>query len=638
MIASAMSTKQRPFWLGLLLVILCLLPFYLATLQTIPNGAEHYYMIDVGETQIVLNRWGTLHATGYPLYVMSGNALVILLRALGISPAAAPGVVSLIWGLTALALIYTLACHLSGRVLPSALMTILLGLTRTVWIHSAIAEIYSFGLVILALLLLIALWRGEVRGRIYWLAFIGGIGVFHHRALIMAAPALIYAVWPELLQLSKRVGALHVTPLPRIVKFLLVCLLLGLLGFLPYLYLPLRANVDAAWVYGEPGTWTGFWDQFLGREADRFIGLPQTLDALIANINSVNTVLITDLTLPGLLLGIFGLALGIHNAKHRRAAITLSLSALVAYLFHILYYTDILSALILPVLVSTAFGWLFLVEFIVPTPTPSPLNGEGTLQRGRGFVFPILVFSSALILITQNLPFIQSLTRDTTGLETIALAETAPPDSTLMLAWGPRHFAVGFAKDVLNQLPNIRLVDHKADFKMLSGNLVTPEYTFYNQPLGWWEQRLGTKVYLNAAAPDLVQIGTQPELEEITSDGVTAIESQVDCVGTRRALSLQIPPQLNLAVAWYTPRKPAYDLSVFVHLLDSNDNIIAQADQSAPVYGWRPLTTWEAREIVRDIYPLPALAEAAGVRFGLYRQLPDGTFENEVEYALDVAC
>src|SRR5258706_4429564 len=66
-------------------------------------------MIDVGETQNVLNQWGTLHATGYPLYVIVGNMLVVGLRTLGVDAATAPGVTSLIYGMIALGLIYVLA-------------------------------------------------------------------------------------------------------------------------------------------------------------------------------------------------------------------------------------------------------------------------------------------------------------------------------------------------------------------------------------------------------------------------------------------------------------------------------------------------------------------------------------------------
>ena len=67
---------KRNFLTGLVIALGILAAVYLSTLQTIPNGSSHYFMIDVGETQIVLNEWGTLHATGYPLYVITGNLLI----------------------------------------------------------------------------------------------------------------------------------------------------------------------------------------------------------------------------------------------------------------------------------------------------------------------------------------------------------------------------------------------------------------------------------------------------------------------------------------------------------------------------------------------------------------------------------
>jgi hypothetical protein len=77
---------------------------------------------------------------------------------------------------------------------------------------------------------------------------------------------------------------------------------------------------------------------------------------------------------------------------------------------------------------------------------------------------------------------------------------------------------------------------------------------------------------------------------------------------------------------------------VFVHLLDADNNVLAQDDQSAPVYGWRPLTGWVADEVVRDVYVLPRLSGAVAVRYGLYEQRADGSFNNVVEYRLPVEC
>ena len=100
-------------------------------------------MIDVGETQIVLNEWGSLHPTGYPLYVISGNVLTGMLRALGVGPLVAATLVSLLWGVLALLLAFILATRLGFSPLLAAGAVLLFGLTRTVWIHNVIAEIYS---------------------------------------------------------------------------------------------------------------------------------------------------------------------------------------------------------------------------------------------------------------------------------------------------------------------------------------------------------------------------------------------------------------------------------------------------------------------------------------------------------------
>lgn len=633
-----------------------LLVAYLLTLQTIPNGAEHYYMIDVGETQIVLNTWGTLHATGYPLYVMLGNLLVTLLRGLGLDAAAAPGVVALLYTLAAMGLLYALLRRISGRGWLAAGIVALYGLTRTVWVHASIAEIYSFGLLILVGLLALALWDAPVRGRIYWLALLGGVGVFHHRALLFAAPALLFAVWgevwgrphPKSLSMKERDlktdaigGVARQVPINgagglRALRRLVLCALLGLVGFVPYAYLPLRAQAGAAWVYGEPGTWAGFWDQFWGREAERFIGTPETFDALLANAALINNTLLTDLTVPGVVLGLLGLALGLRRRERRRAALAFLLSGAAAYLFHIFYYTDILSALILPVTLALAVGWLFAAETLIRSPdplTPAPRGERESIMRR--FMPPnksMLVLAGgvllAALLVTTHFAFIRDLTRDETGLETIASVQGAPPGSTLMLDWGPRYFAVGFARDVEGTLSDMRLVSHKADFAGMQ-RLITPAFTFYNRPVSWWQAQFGEPVYLSAAAPHLVQISTVREMaEDYAGSGIQVREALLGCLNAA----------LELHVDWLAASTPERDYSVFVHLLDAAGTILAQGDQSSPVYGWRPTTTWAAGEIVHDVYPLPDEAGAALIRYGLYYQDASGAFINQYVYEMQVRC
>ena len=627
---------NRLFCLALTLIVTGVL--YLSTLQTVPNGSSDYYMIDVGETQIVLNRWGTLHATGYPHYVMTGSALVTILRGLGLDAATAPTLVAWIWGMVALALFYLLAEHLTEMPLLAAGVTILFGLTRTVWIHASIAEIYSFGLVILLALLNLALWKTEIPhltdfpSRIYWMALLGGIGIAHHRAIVMAIPALLYAVCPTF--------RLHWREMPKIVW---VSVALGLLGFLPYIYLPLRAMSGEKWIYGDPTTWQGFLDQFLGREANRFIGLPESLSDLGKNIALINTVLLRDLTPSGLLIGFVGLSLALRRPETRRAAVTFSLSALAAYAFHSAFYTDILSALILPVTLSLAFGWLFLGMEIerfkrkgakVAKVRKEIVTAEA--QRPQRFNFPVLVFLVAwwfiffLILTIQNQSFIKTLTTDRTGLETIALIADAPDGSTVMLAWGPRYFSAAFAKDVQGRLETITLVDDKVDFSAIRLPIITPDYTLFNQPLAWWQARLDAEqLYLSTAAPHLVAIDTQPQQADASlPNGINMLSAQVRCEADR----------ILLDVMWAASDVPERDLSVFVHLVDSQGNVVAQGDQSAPVYGWRPLTTWTPAEQIRDVYILPTRPDATEIRYGLYYQAADGAFINDYEFTREITC
>ncbi len=621
-----------------LVVIFVLSLIYRPTFQTIINGSSHLMMIDVGETQAVLNTWGTLHPTGYPLYVMFGNGMVAVLKMIGVSAATAPALVSWFWGVTALILVYTLVAHLliqkpQGIFLAAAL-TFVLGLTRFVWVHNVVAEVYSFTFLLQVLVLSIALWPQPIRHRVLWLALIGGIGVFHHRTIILLAPALLYAAWPDL------------KPLLRKSPILILALVLGLIGFLPYLYLPLRASTDASWVYGEPNHWSNFWDQFNATEAGHFFGWPTSTDAFVQNWHKINDLMLQELGWPAIALGLLGLAVALHNPNYRRAAITLGLALVVNYAFAVTLYTDILASIIIAMNLALALGWLFLFDTALSLHIGShsrQVIWAYNLSVGLQFALYAAIIAAPIYysawLYNQNYDFIHGITHDQTGLDTIALAENAPPGSTLMLAWGPRYYAIGFAQDVEHQLTGIRRADHKADFSALiqQGPLVTPEYTFFNQPIAWWENYLGTKIYLRAVAPYLVQIDTAPRLAEspITLPAdfdapipVIALNAQVTC--TRQ--------YIVLTVDWAATETPSRNLNILVHLLNTDGAVIDQADQSAPIYGWRPMTDWLPNEIVTDVYPLPRHPDGHSVRFGLYEAISADTYQNYNVQTLPIQC
>ncbi len=58
---------------------------------------------------------------------------------------------------------------------------------------------------------------------------------------------------------------------------------------------------------------------------------------------------------------------------------------------------------------------------------------------------------------------------------------------------------------------------------------------------------------------------------------------------------------LTLTLTWRAEQIPAQRYKVFVHLLDANNQVIAQRD-GEPFADWRPTTTWRAGETIEDNY------------------------------------
>jgi hypothetical protein len=223
--------------LPLAIVLAILLLIYSPTFLTQINGSSDVLMNDVGEVQIVLNTWGTMHSPGYPLFAILGNLFVSAIRAIGVAPVIAPTIFSLIFGLAGLSLLFILTLHLTGRTTLAFIATLLYGLTYYMWLYNVVPSVRSMAFMFELVILILALWKPPIPHRLLWLALIGGIGIAHHRTFFFFAPAIVFAVWDELVATIRRRPVM-----------LVVLIAIGLVGFLPYLYLPLRANAGATWV------------------------------------------------------------------------------------------------------------------------------------------------------------------------------------------------------------------------------------------------------------------------------------------------------------------------------------------------------------------------------------------------------
>src|SRR3972149_6080690 len=71
---------------------------YASTLMLTVSGSDSPYTADTGEFQVALAEWGTVHHTGYPLYMLLGSPFVAALRVAGVPPSAGAFVFFLVWG------------------------------------------------------------------------------------------------------------------------------------------------------------------------------------------------------------------------------------------------------------------------------------------------------------------------------------------------------------------------------------------------------------------------------------------------------------------------------------------------------------------------------------------------------------
>jgi hypothetical protein len=476
---------------------------------------------------------------------------------------------------------------------------------RSVWLHSVIAEVYSLSLALLIGMgwVAFAAPRWTLRDRLWGLALLGGLSVAHHRALILAAPALILPLLPPLM-----------TARWQGLKWSLQALPWVFIGFLPYLYVILRAAAEAEWVYAQTDNWRDFWFYFRGGEADYLITRPNTLAAWSANLRGTWAILIREMGNIGLMLALGCTLLACTLSPHRRAARWITLGALCFFGFAVAYHRAVLPEAVL---------MLALPALVINVALTVDWLGQKNPRWGKAGLAGMILW--ALLLYPYQREFIRHLTTDPTGLASIEAARTVPRRSQdqpiFMLAWGPRYFAASFSRLVTGENADLPMVDHRADFGRLSAEgytFYTEPDTFYMFPPAWWTQRLGP-IYLSSGGPNLVRIGTTPRLVDLPPnqrqteviDGIWLVEARLDCT----------PETITLSLAWYAQQPPTRDWPVFVHLTPADSQaVLAFGDSAAPVHGWRPTSTWQAGEVIQDHYVLPRVPQGDWVRWGMFEQ------------------
>lgn len=191
------------------------------------NVSPSVYGGDVGDFVIASLTRGIAHPSGYPLFVLLG----VIFDQLPIhqTPAWKVGLVSVFFSSFSVVVMYFIILELLKKRLLAVITALSLAFLYSFWLYAEVAEVFalnSFFELFLLLLGILYYTRKKIVF-LYLLSFFAGLSLTNHEIIVLLFPSLflliIKANWKILLN--------------RLV--LIKCIVLFLLGLLPYIYIPI---------------------------------------------------------------------------------------------------------------------------------------------------------------------------------------------------------------------------------------------------------------------------------------------------------------------------------------------------------------------------------------------------------------
>ena len=622
---------------------------YSTTIMTSFNSGDSPYTDDTVEFQLALVLWGVPHHTGYPLYMLLGSPFVNVLRFFGVPPALGSSLFSTLWTLIAVVGVAMIVLRITQRhedtktqnlfiVHCSFFIALVFALTRSIWIHASIAEVYAlniaFEVAILWLTLELMEKWDDKKG--YLLAFVAGLGVAHHRLVAVGLPVvglMLLPAWYKGIQGDEETGKYQgdVRRLPAYLftylpVYLFTFLLLFALGFLPYLDIMRRITSGATWVYGKTNSWQGLWNLFTASEVSDWQKPIIDLATITQNLLDIVQVLGNELTWAGFAAAALGTGIAIIAPRTRKYGLLL-LGVAISYIAFtaLVRKAVMIEANLMFVSLSLLLGLALGIQAI-----------SHRLSARSKFVVHCSLFILSLSLFFNHQSSILALTRNQQSIDYVSQIEKieAPPNSYIMAPWGWRYFGLSYANRIEGRLKGFTIIDHNADYGELAKTTDTV-YTHYDTFFiftenDFWRSRWG-QVYLSSAGPNIVRIARAPILRDASTSFITF----GDGIGL---INVDVRPAdkdgvTDVVLMWTATAKPSRDYSTFVHFSDaeqisSDEDIILKHDQAAPVYAWRATTTWTPNEVIREDHPakLPNDRQAKLIVVGMYYRNDKGEF------------
>ncbi len=587
---------------ALISALICLLAcaLYLRTLA--PSVA--FLFDDTLEFQYVVPRLGIIHQTGYPFYALLGKlfTLIVPLNA----PAFRLNLLSALNGALAVAMVYLVIRHLTAYRIAALIGALTFAVGPTFWSQAVIAETYSTQMLIVAILLYLALaWReehargnadaarhrpfGSAQGRFYALAFTMGLGLTHHRLILLLYPAI--TVYVLLVDRS----------ILRDFKTLARAALLFIAPLLLYLYLPLRGSVGSADGTYE-NTLQGFIAWVTAQQYFTFFGNPFNVQHDAAFYWSLFN---AQFTVAGIALAALGV---VALLRRPREWVLLAVALLAEAGFAFNYHTAnvqvhfltmfLLLALFLSVGIDALQSFTFYVSRFAPL----------TLLVGW------LLFLIPANLLLANYPTNQLANKwDVHDYGLDILNQPLENNATIIGIQGEMTL-LRYFQETQGLRPDVQTIAADKEDARLAA---IADALRQNRVVYLTRQLKGAaKKYSLSSLGPLIRVNPQPVMgdpkhaqwlgesfgADITLLGVELDPARLNALPGR--WHAENGRGLRVTLHWLAAQKIESDVMVSVKVLRRDRRVVGQTDHR-PVLDAYPTTAWRAGEIIVDTYAVP---------------------------------
>ncbi len=557
---------------------------------------------DTLEMQYVVPRLGILHPTGYPLYTLLGKLFTLIVPLNDV--AFRLNLFSAFCAALAVAFVYLVAHQLVQHRLAALIAALTFAAGETFWAQAIVAEVYALQMLLVALILYLTLRLSPSAPRplLYLLAFALGLGLAHHRLVLLLLPAIVLYVF-----LVNRTLLHDFKTLARAALFFCAPLLL-------YLYLPLRASVGSADGTYE-NTLTGFFNWVMAAQYTAFFENPLHVQRDAAYYW---TMFQNQFTLAGLALIVVGGIAMLRKPRETLLFLSIALIAEAGFAFN--YRTADVEVHFLTTFLLLALWLAIGIDVLVRATTSFALR----------FTFLILALLVPLYLLMNNFATTDlSAKWDVYDYGRDMLSQPLESNATMIGITGEMTLIRYFQENahLRPDLETIAADKEDARLKAVENALKQNRTVYLTRPL----KGAAEKYSLVSLGP-LIRVHPQP----ITTmpQNISPLDANF---GAAKLIGYTIQTleqhaengrALRVTLYWHVEDKIETDALISVKVLRSDHRVFGQSDHR-PVRDAYPTPAWRPGEIVADTYDVPIFFGVTPSTYTIHVTMYDAT-TNEI--------